>query len=80
VPNLSDLAPDAKEYQPIIARKSDRRTLQITLLLTADGPLQYGTDTEYGRLWKPTKDELFKALRFIFKVKKIEAVNSRLTL
>lgn len=59
--------------------KAKRGVLQITLLIGPDGDKLYGVDTAHGRLWKPSKDELFKALRFIFDCRKIEVVDTWLS-
>jgi hypothetical protein len=55
------------------------RTLQITRLIGPGGDRLYGTDTAYGRMWRSSEAELFKALRFVFDCRKVEVVDSWLS-
>lgn len=57
-------------------RKVGRHSIEVTLLVGPGGDQLYGTDTAYGRLWKPSKAELVKAIRFIYGQRRVEIVDS----
>jgi hypothetical protein len=59
--------------------KVGKATLQITLLVGPGGDKTYGTDTVHGRLWRSSKADLFKVLRFIFDRSRINVVDSWLS-
>jgi hypothetical protein len=55
-----------------------RREVTITLLLHASED-QWGFECQHGKLWKPTQVELFKAIRFIFGVRRVIVAEQRLS-
>ena len=62
--------------RPVPVVDHARETVRIVLLIGTDDARPYGTETPHGRMFRATKDDLFRAIRFVYGCRHVDVIDT----